>query len=450
MDRESLYKQFVCLIFTFLGSILLLVVSNTLLSLFVAWDLLGFTSLYLVFFYRSRSSLAGGLLTGLTNRLGDAILLTAFGLSGVLSFSSHSLFLFTLFFVAFTKSAQVPFSSWLPAAMLAPTPVSALVHSSTLVTAGVYLLYRYAFLSSSFLMWVGIFTTLYAGFSCILETDIKKVIALSTLSQLGIMICSLGLGSRGLAFAHLNIHASFKALLFLSVGTLIHVSYGSQESRVSLSLITLSPFVLIFSLIGRLSMCGFVFLSGCVSKEPLLEACYNSSISLMYLLSFYLGIGLTVIYSFRLRCQFLGSSLTHTVSVQSLPLTFSSLAPMAWLSFNGVVQGSVWSSLSTTLASTLSVLDKLFIIVVFLLFASAASSLVGHPSSIVSPSVFLTRCTRLFGSFSVPASSVYRTEVVLRTGGGLAGFPSLFSGFKPGAHFFVRNVVFLSLCFVLL
>jgi len=341
MDTELLYKQFAFLIFIFLGSILLLVLSGTLLSLFVAWDLLGFTSLYLVFFYRSRSAIAGGLLTGLTNRLGDALLLTALGLSGLLSFSSSSLFLFMIFFVAFTKSAQVPFSRWLPAAILAPTPVSALVHSSTLVTAGVYLLYRYAFLSSSFLMWVGIFTTLFAGLSCFLESDIKKVIALSTLRQLGIMFCSLGLGYRDLAFSHLNIHASFKALLFLSVGTLIHGFYGSQESRVSLSLCSLCPFVLVFLLLGSLSMCGFPFLSGCVSKEPLLEACYNSSFSSLFLLSFYLGVALTVIYSCRLRFSFLGPRLSHSVSVQSLPLACSSLAPLTWLAFNGIVQGTV-------------------------------------------------------------------------------------------------------------
>merc|ERR1712168_1217018 len=126
------------------------------------------------------------------------------------------LFTFTLLVVSFTKSAQVPFSSWLPAAMLAPTPVSALVHSSTLVTAGVYLLFRYAHSSSRFLVWRGILTLLVAGFSACLEADLKKIVALSTLSHLGLIVFRLGLGFRRLAFLHLNIHGSFIYVCWLS------------------------------------------------------------------------------------------------------------------------------------------------------------------------------------------------------------------------------------------
>jgi len=128
------------------------VLAADLLTLLVAWDLLGFSSLFLVFFYRSRTSVSGGILTGLSNRVGDVFFLCLVGtcgLSGSFSlFSSCCL----VILVSFTKSAQLPFSAWLPAAMLAPTPVSALVHSSTLVTAGVYLLYRFALPNSSFMV----------------------------------------------------------------------------------------------------------------------------------------------------------------------------------------------------------------------------------------------------------------------------------------------------------
>merc|ERR1719290_23710 len=171
------------------------------------------------------------MLTALINRVGDVLLFAAGGI--ILSSSSTSFFFpsFLLVLASFTKSAQVPFSSWLPASILAPTPVSALVHSSTLVTAGVYLLLRLGPTSSALVLFVGIFTTLLSGLACFIEVDLKKIIALSTLSQLGIMICSLGLGLRGLAFAHLNLHASFKALLFIVSGTLIHAIIGSQDYR---------------------------------------------------------------------------------------------------------------------------------------------------------------------------------------------------------------------------
>lgn len=428
----------------------LLVFSGSLLTLFVAWDLLGFCSLFLVFYYRSRSSLAGGLLTGITNRLGDALLLLAFGLSGLLALTTQVYFLVILFLVAFTKSAQVPFSAWLPAAMLAPTPVSALVHSSTLVTAGVYLLYRYAYLSSSFLMWVGIFTTLYAGWSCILESDIKKIIALSTLSQLGIIVSSLGLGLRALAFTHLNFHASFKALLFLTVGTLIHVSYGSQEARTSLSLVSLSPFILVFMIIGLLSMCGIVFLAGSVSKEALLECCYNSSVSYFFLFFFYFGIGLTLSYRFRLGYLFRSPLLSGSSSVSALPLAWPTLLPMSWLACNRVVQGTVWSALSIHPLASLSHLDNVIVFVVLFAFWSLAASNINRVCPVCSPGLYQTSCTQFLGLYSVAVSDLFKTDKVLSTGGGLAAFPSLFSGLRPGRHLFVRGLLFLSFCFLLL
>lgn len=239
-----------------------LVFSGDLLRLFVAWDLLGFSSFFLVIFYRSRASLGGGLLTGLTNRVGDVLLLAVFGFVCNSTSSPIIWCLYLLFLVRFTKSAQVPFSSWLPAAILAPTPVSALVHSSTLVTAGVYLLYRYLPVETNLLIIVGLFTTLISGLSAVYESDVKKVVALSTLSQLGIMVTCLGLGERSLCFAHLNTHAAFKALLFLGVGTVIHSGYGTQEVRCVVCLSSSSPFLIVVLATSLSSMCGLAFLSG--------------------------------------------------------------------------------------------------------------------------------------------------------------------------------------------
>jgi len=238
-----LYRQFFSLVLLFLFSIFSLVLSADLLSLLVAWDLLGFSSLFLVFYFRSRASIAGGLLTGITNRIGDVFLLTLFGTTRYSSSDTVTSFLLLLFLVSFTKSAQIPFSSWLPAAMLAPTPVSALVHSSTLVTAGVYLLYRYAALPHNLALYVGILTTLVSSAAALLENDTKKIIALSTISHLGVIVLALGISERELAFVHLNIHAAFKALLFLAAGTIIHTNYSSQEARVCSSLCFTSPWV---------------------------------------------------------------------------------------------------------------------------------------------------------------------------------------------------------------
>jgi len=262
MDTEAQFRRFLFINFLFLVSMFLLVFSQSLISLFVAWDLLGFSSLFLVFFYRSSFSLSGGILTGLINRLGDVLLLLLFGLLPCSSRLPLSWGTFILVLVSITKSAQLPFSAWLPAAMLAPTPVSALVHSSTLVTAGVYLLFRFLPLEQGLLSFIGTLTTLFGGLAAFLEVDIKKIIAHSTLAHLGIMVSSLGIGQRYLGFAHLNIHALFKALLFLAAGTLIHVSYGGQDTRSLCGLGSSSPLVFICFVVSCFSMCGFVFLSG--------------------------------------------------------------------------------------------------------------------------------------------------------------------------------------------
>lgn len=326
LDSEPKYKYFCSLIFIFLFSMFLLIFACDLLSLFVAWDLLGFRSFFLVIFYRSRSSLAGGLLTGLSNRLGDVFLYVSCGLILSSSCGTFSLPTFLLLLASFTKSAQVPFSSWLPAAILAPTPVSALVHSSTLVTAGVYLLLRLGPPSSTLILFVGIFTTLLSGLACFIEADIKKIIALSTLRQLGIMISSLGMGLRGLAFAHVNLHASFKALLFIVTGTLIHAIIGSQDYRHFRSFFLNYPLLITCLLMGVLSMCGLVFLSGWASKDVILESCYNHGLSLLVTQFFYLGLCLTVAYSFRIVLQFSSLNFNGVSLTRSVPLnTFTQL-----------------------------------------------------------------------------------------------------------------------------
>ena len=174
-------------------------------------------------------------------------------------------------FAAFTKRAQIPFSAWLPAAMAAPTPVSSLVHSSTLVTAGVYLLIRAEDLISAtglrmLPLLAGRATMLIAGVRALFETDIKKIVALSTLSQLGLIIISLGIGGWIITFAHLLAHAYFKALLFMAVGTSIHMADDYQDLRKA-SLSLSSRITLTFIGVANLRLCGFPFLAGFYSKD---------------------------------------------------------------------------------------------------------------------------------------------------------------------------------------
>lgn len=450
MDSELAYRRFCSLILFFLGSIFTLVLSADLLSLFVAWDLLGFTSFFLVIFFRSRASLAGGLLTGLTNRVGDVFLLALFGLVYYSSCTNISWYLYILFLISFTKSAQVPFSSWLPAAILAPTPVSALVHSSTLVTAGVYLLYRYSPAPSTLLILVGLFTTLIAGLSAICECDTKKIIALSTLRQLGLIVTSLGLGERSLCFAHLNTHAAFKALLFLAVGTAIHTLYGSQEVRSSVPLTGSSPYIIIILIVASTSMCGLVFLSGWVTKEAILESSLNNYVRSCSLILFYLGIGLTVIYSFRLIKLLYVPSVHSTSLSSSFSCSMIVKAPILWLFRLSVFQGTFFNFNCLTTPALLSWEDKFIVFGVFITCFFIINILANYNSYSNTPFTYLSLTTSLLSHYTQTASKLHHTEVSAFHGGGLVYMPSLVTPFSLGSHFFNKLTLTLFIAFLIL
>lgn len=212
---------------------------------------------------------------------------------------------FIVIFAAITKRAQIPFSSWLPAAIAAPTPVSALVHSSTLVTAGVYLLIRFnllfldTLLRKMLLLASGL-TMFMAGLGANFEFDLKKIIALSTLSQLGLIMRTLALGFVKLAFFHLLTHALFKALLFICAGAIIHNIKGSQDIRDIGILSFYMPFTSSCLNVANLALCGFPFLAGFYSKDVILEIVLISHINLFVFFLFFFSTGLTVRYSFRL------------------------------------------------------------------------------------------------------------------------------------------------------
>jgi len=313
---ETFPLRFTLLVLSFVGSILILILSPNLMRILLGWDGLGVTSYLLVIYYQRAKSYNAGLITALSNRVGDVAILVTLGL--VLSSArwnfrlqalestpwALSLRIAVIVLAAITKSAQIPFSAWLPAAIAAPTPVSALVHSSTLVTAGVYLLIRFNLILAEsgyaqIILFRGSITILMAGASAIFEIDIKKIVALSTLRQLGLIIRRLGLGRPDLAFFHLLTHAYFKALLFICAGNLIHCRNDYQDLRQMGSLFEAMPVTRRFMNLRNLSLCGIPFLAGFYSKDLFLESRLLGSYNRVRLGIFFFATLLTAAYSLR-------------------------------------------------------------------------------------------------------------------------------------------------------
>nr|AKS04386.1 NADH dehydrogenase subunit 5 [Parasagitta elegans] len=299
MDAELYYRRFVSLLFAFLGSMFMLVFFSSLYGAFIGWDGLGITSFLLVIYFKNRKSLSGGSITALMNRMGDCFFLVCLA-AHYAQISSAYLLTACLILTSMTKSAQYPFSSWLPAAMAAPTPVSALVHSSTLVTAGVYLLIRFNSMGTEWLLMIGSVTLCMAGMCACAEMDLKKVVALSTLSQLGVMMVALSVHLKSLCFFHLTTHAMFKAMLFICVGMGIHSVYGTQDFRSFCGFGSVASLPSLCLTIANISLAGLPFMSGFYSKDAILESFYNSESSFLFMLVFLSGVGLTTAYSVKM------------------------------------------------------------------------------------------------------------------------------------------------------
>nr|ALO77172.1 NADH deshydrogenase subunit 5 [Phloiophilus edwardsi] len=317
MEMDKNLFRFIMLVVLFVMSMILLIISPNLISILLGWDGLGLVSYCLVIYYQNIKSFNAGMLTALTNRIGDVALLMS--IAWMLNYGSWNYVFYLecmknsfvmeyisvlVFLAAITKSAQIPFSSWLPAAMAAPTPVSSLVHSSTLVTAGVYLMIRFNFTLSNellfYMLFISSLTMFMSGMGANFEFDLKKIIALSTLSQLGLMLSILSLGDYKLAFYHMLIHALFKALLFMCAGNIIHNMNNCQDIRFMGGLINHMPLTCTFMNICSMSLCGLPFLSGFYSKDLIVEFMSMKYLNLYIYVIFYFSIGLTVCYSLRL------------------------------------------------------------------------------------------------------------------------------------------------------
>lgn len=210
-----------------------------------------------------------------------------------------------LVLTAFTKSAQFPFRGWLPKAIRAPTPVSSLVHSRTLVTAGLLLMFNFLiFLMRSFLsllvFFVGLLTIFFSSVTAVVEEDLKKVVALSTLSQIGFSMTTLGMGVGFISLLHLLSHALFKRCLFIQVGYIIHCSFGQQDGRSYGFLLNIPLFVQVQLLVTLFCLCGLFFTRGLVRKDLILEFYFSNSSYLFLVLFFFLSVYLTFFYRYRL------------------------------------------------------------------------------------------------------------------------------------------------------
>lgn len=368
MSGDKGFYKFFAYLNLFVFSMLLLVLGSNYLVLFIGWEGVGFCSFLLIgFWYQNEEYGKAARKAFIMNRIGDlGILIGIFTIAyyfnslDYLSIQKYiskeenleigliSLITLSFFIGAMGKSAQIPLFTWLPDAMAGPTPVSALIHAATMVTAGIYLIVRsnffYDMASSTmdFIMWIGLLTSLISAFIGLRQNDIKKVLAYSTVSQLGFMFIALGAGAYTTAMFHLMTHAFFKALMFLGSGSVIHAMGGEQDMRKMGGLRKKIPITYWSFLIGTLAICGVPPLSGMISKDEILVVLYVKNPMVWALTLF--SAGLTTVYMFRLLFltffgKFRGSKeqeehLHESPWVMTLPLMILSVLSILGGGFN--------------------------------------------------------------------------------------------------------------------
>lgn len=326
MAHDPYQQRFFSILSLFTGFMIVLVTGSNYLILFLGWELIGVASYLLIsHWYTVINAIKSGLSSLLVNKVGDTLLTiglllmtitfgslnfsTVFSLSHYINTDIITLIMFCLLIGAVAKSAQLGLHIWLLYSMAGPTPVSALLHAACLVCAGIYLLLRSCYLLEYtplillIILWLGAFTTLIAGIIAIVSNDLKKIIALSTMSQLGLMVLAIGLSNYNASIYHLFTHAMFKALLFMSAGSIIHsIATQSQDIRTFGGLTNYIPITYICILIGSLSLMAIPGLSGFYSKDIIIESSYGIYSLSGYIVYWFALISatLTTIYSFRL------------------------------------------------------------------------------------------------------------------------------------------------------
>ena len=333
MEEDEGYNRFFAYISLFTFSMLMLVMSNNMLQLFFGWEAVGLVSYLLIgFWFNKPTAIFANMKAFLVNRVGDFGFILGIGLIaayggtlnyteafakaaelGALTFPGTDWMLVTvicicLFIGAMGKSAQFPLHVWLPDSMEGPTPISALIHAATMVTAGIFMVTRMSPLfelsdtALNFILVIGAITALFMGFLGLIQNDIKRVVAYSTLSQLGYMTVALGASAYSVAVFHLMTHAFFKALLFLGAGSVIMGMHHNQDIRWMGGVRKYMPITWITSLLGSLALIGTPFFSGFYSKDSIIEAVAESHLPGAGFAHFAVlaGVFVTAFYSFRM------------------------------------------------------------------------------------------------------------------------------------------------------
>jgi len=385
MEHDENYTRFFCFLALFAGAMLGVVISNSILLLFMCWELVGLTSYLLIgFWYQRPSAAAAAKKAFLTTRVGDVFFLLGivwlFAQTGTLLFYDHGagsieplalggLLIhqshwgltaagaigLLIFAGAAGKSGQLPLHVWLPDAMEGPTPVSALIHAATMVAAGVYLIARvYPLMSAGAVMshiasasgstpalmvvtWVGASTAVFAALIAVAQNDIKRILAYSTVSQLGYMMAGLGVGGVAVGMFHLITHAFFKALLFMGAGSVIHGAHEEQDIRRMGGLSGPMRITFLTYVIGMLALCGFPLLAGFWSKDAIIESASVWSVSKAPFFMLLFGALLTAFYMTRqVSYVFSGQYRGHGHAHES-PRVMT--APLRILAFFAIVLG---------------------------------------------------------------------------------------------------------------
>ena len=333
MEEDEGYNRFFAYISLFTFSMLMLVMSNNMLQLFFGWEAVGLVSYLLIgFWFNKPTAIFANMKAFLVNRVGDFGFILGIGLiaayTGTLNYTEAfaqaadlsaltlpgtswmlvTVICICLFIGAMGKSAQFPLHVWLPDSMEGPTPISALIHAATMVTAGIFMVARMSPLfelsetALNFIMIIGAITALFMGFLGIIQNDIKRVVAYSTLSQLGYMTVALGASAYSVAVFHLMTHAFFKALLFLGAGSVIMGLHHNQDIRYMGAVRKYMPITWITSLLGSLALIGTPFFSGFYSKDSIIEAVHESQLAAAGFANFAVlaGVFVTAFYSFRM------------------------------------------------------------------------------------------------------------------------------------------------------